>query len=332
MTRRLKVRLWRLRLHRLDLPSRIIAGMKGLLVVGAVLGILAVIVIWGDCLPQWTGIPPYELLTTVDVGPSSTTSTTAVRGKTLWDLAELLIVPMALAGFAVWFNKRLRDSDAEVTEEHLREQAFQAYLDRTSDLLLDHNLYEAKKNSDVRFIARARALNVLRRLDGSRKGLVLAFLYSLDLVQCKLGEGWEVLKYPIIGLIGADLAGVSIPGGALTCANLKDIFLCNSHLESGSLRGVDLSGADLSISWLLDADLRQAKFHNATLKGAILAGATLDGADLTNANLENAIVTPGQLERAKRLDGCVMPNGRCYDSQATLADQCQPAVLHKQEQ
>lgn len=285
-------------------------------------GIIA-ISIWADWLPEWTGISTYESQTTEQAGSSTTTQTTIVRGKTLWDFMELLIVPMVLAGSAIWFDKRMREVEQKATEEQLQEEVLQTYFDRMSELSLNHNLYKAEKNSGVRFIARARTLHIFQRLDGHRKGMVLSFLYSLDLICCKMGSNWQIETYPIIGLTGADLSEISIPGGALTSAILRKVYLENVYLSEADLYGVDLSEAVLNISWLDDADLRNAKLCGASLETTILAGARFDGADLSGANLRNAVVTPEQLSKAKSLVGCTMPNGTLYDSQKPLDEQCE---------
>jgi len=320
---RLRVRRWRLWKNWLKVRPTIIRICLCLSVITLVIASVVAISFWANWFPEWTGIGAYRLQTTVQTGTSTTTQTTTVRGKTLWDFLDLMIVPVVLAGIAIWFNKRMRDTEQRAMEERLQEDALQTYFDRMSELVLDHALYKADKESDVRFIARARTLSVLQRLDGRRKGMVLSFLYSLDLIRCKMGNNWRVETYPIIGLTGADLNGISVPGGALTSATLKKVYLANVHLSEADLYGVDLSEAVLDISWLEDADLRNARLCGARLDTAILVGARLDGADFSGANLKNAIVTAEQLGKAKSLEGCVMPSGTLYDSQKPLDEQCE---------
>jgi uncharacterized protein YjbI with pentapeptide repeats len=323
MRTRLRVGRWRLwKKWRKEKPIIAKSVLYFLIITAIITGMVA-ISIWADWFPEWTGVSAYESQTTERTGSSATTQTTIVRGKTLWDLMELLIVPVVLASIAIWFNKRMREAEQKATEERLREEALQTYFDRMSELSLDHNLYKADKNSDVRFIARARTLNIFQRLDGHRKGMVLSFLYSLDLIRCKMGDNWQIKTYPTIGLTGADLSGISVPGGALTAATLKNVYLENVHLPGANLHDVDLSEAVLAVSWLVDADLRNAKLCGANLKIAILVGVSFDGADLSGANLKNAVVTPEQLGKAKSLEGCVMPSGTLYDSQKPLDEQCE---------
>ena len=86
------------------------------------------------------------------------------RSKTLWDWMELLIVPIILVVIAIWFNKNTSDRDRKIAVDNREEEALNNYFAHMSELLLDHNLYIANKNSDVRFIALAETLSVLRQV------------------------------------------------------------------------------------------------------------------------------------------------------------------------
>jgi len=123
-------------------------------------------------------------------------------------------------------------------------------------------------DADVRTIARARTLTILRRLDGGRKGLVLLFLYDAGLI-----EGAN----PIITLNTADLSDVEFPAGT-SSSNVPDIG------EGGGVK-VSFSGVDLSGANLGGADLTRAHLSRAVLIGADLSKAILHGADLRGANL-----------------------------------------------
>jgi hypothetical protein len=322
MRTRIRVRQWRLWKKWQEVKPTIAKNALYLFIIAAIIAGIVAISIWADWFPQWTGISAYELQTKEQAGSTTTMQTTIVRGKTLWDFMELLIVPVALASIAIWFNKRMREAEQKATEERLREEALHTYFDRMSELLLDHDLYKADKGSDVRFIARARTLNIFQRLDGHRKGMVLRFLDSLDLISCEMDQNWQVKTYPTIGLREANLTGISVDTGVLTSAILEKVYLGNVNLSKADLYRVDLSKAVLEGSWLVDAELRDAKLCGANLQIAILIGAKLDGADLSGANLKNAIVTAEQLSKAKVLEACIMPSGTLYDSQKPLDQQC----------
>lgn len=90
-----------------------------------IIAIIVSISIWADSFPEWTGISGYDAQTTVQTTTLTTTQITTTRGKTLWDFMELLIVPIVLAGIAIWFNRRMRDAEKKATDEQLREEALQ---------------------------------------------------------------------------------------------------------------------------------------------------------------------------------------------------------------
>jgi uncharacterized protein YjbI with pentapeptide repeats len=68
-------------------------------------------------------------------------------------------------------------------------------------LLLEKNLRNAEAGGEVRTLARARTLTVLRTLDLNRKRQVFQFLAEAKLIQTVVG------REPIIKLGGADLSG-----------------------------------------------------------------------------------------------------------------------------
>jgi hypothetical protein len=122
--------------------------------------------------------------------------------KTFWDWLELLIIPIVLAFGAFWLNTQTRKSEQALAQDRARENALQRYLDSMQELILDKGLGRSEKDVEIRAVARARTLTVLRSLDGKRKGQVVRFLYEADLL------GWEPQETePIIKLHGADLRG-----------------------------------------------------------------------------------------------------------------------------
>jgi uncharacterized protein YjbI with pentapeptide repeats len=228
-------------------------------------------------------------------------STLGFKGKTVWNLLQLLIVPALLAYFALWFNDQasIRENERNIAQRELeleanrlqkafeqslaedrsREEALQSYLDGFGDLLLDWHLRTSEPDAEVRSVARARTLTVLRGLDGERKGALLKFLYESRLID---------MDTVVINLTGADLRGADM---ALT----------------------DLTETDLSYADLSGAILREANLYRANFTGAILREANLRGAFLNGADLEGAKVTQEQLDQAGSLEGAIMPDGSIHE-------------------
>jgi hypothetical protein len=205
-----------------------------------------------------------------------------VRGKTLWDWLQLLIIPAVLAGAAWWLQRAERRAERQTSEERSKvgreiagrrsqEATLQTYLDRMKHLLLRENLRGSKQDDGVRVVARARTLTTLRELDGERKGILLQFLHEAGLIH---KDG------PIINLSKVDLRGVN-----LHRAILSDIFLAEANLAKADLRGTYLIEADLRMADLNGADLRETGMHKTSLERADLSGADLSHAILIEVNL-----------------------------------------------
>ena len=137
------------------------------------------------------------------------TGLTKPQQRTFWDWLSLLIVPIVLALGGYLFNRsesrrtkddaeRQRTADRQIANQRAQDDALQAYLDHIGELLLDKDrpLRKSKEGDEVRTLARARTLTVLRRPDGERKARVLQFLYESGLI---------AKDRPVLDLSGADL-------------------------------------------------------------------------------------------------------------------------------
>jgi uncharacterized protein YjbI with pentapeptide repeats len=257
------------------------------------------------------------------------------QGKTVWDFLQLLIVPLMLVAIGLVFSlqqdarqQRVEDQrvDAErdLAEQRAQDEALQAYLDQMSNLLLERNLRESAKDSEVRTLARARTLTVLSRLDSARQVRLLQFLYEAGLLHKENPEN------PVIDLNGADLSGIDLPntnlsgGGAFLihasgnqsiirairpgkAANLSGAILSDANLERAALEYTQLSDADLSDADLSHASLRETNLYNANLSDANLSHvdlhqAILFGTDLSDADLSDAILSGAHLDNATLKD------------------------------
>jgi uncharacterized protein YjbI with pentapeptide repeats len=245
----------------------------------------------------------------------------------LWRWLELLIIPVALAAGALWFNRQERraqnaietrrqesaqalaleerENDRDIAADRAREDALQRYLDRMSELILDKNLRESNRDDAsfrvgsisllpgdaVRATARARTFTVLRSLDGNRKGEVVRFLYEADLIgNAVLGERLEA----IVDLQLANLRGANLVGTNLRGANLRTVLMF----------------ANLAYAKMSDADLQYANLRGANLREADLREADLEGANLSHVYLRGARNwTNEQLAQAESLVGATLPDG-----------------------
>jgi uncharacterized protein YjbI with pentapeptide repeats len=266
------------------------------------------------------------------------------RGKTVWNWLDLLIVPLALAVIGLAFSvqqdarqQRIENQRAEAERElavqRAQDESLQAYLDQMSTLMLEKDLRNSEKDSEVRTLAQARTLTVLGRVDTSRKDEITKFLLEADLVR-EVGGSAPIISLDLADLHGADMRYANLKGAQLDRATLDgaDLHLADlrgAYMFSADLDGADLSAADLSSpgansilsggTVLIGARLRHADLTGADLSytylgAAHLNGATLDGADLHGADLSDAKgCTDEQLMEAESLKGATMPNGQEYE-------------------
>lgn len=225
-------------------------------------------------------------------------------------------------------SERQHQTDLQIAQDQEREAALQSYLDHMLDLLLNNKLRESKQGDEVRNIAYARTLTVLRRLDPARKGSLLRFLYDAGLLGVSIVfsgndlRDLTVLDQSIVRLEDADLSNASLSGFTLFGANLSGVNLTKANLSLADLIQVNLSGASLvgtnldrailDLSNLSNVDLSNTNLVGANLRKADLTNANLYQTDLSYANLHSATVTDKQLAKAKSLKGATMPNGTIH--------------------
>lgn len=77
---------------------------------------------------------------------------------------DLLIVPLVLAGGALYLNRLERNTERENATNRQQEEALQVYIDRVSELLLKEKL-RTIDIQELRDLARTRTLSILRVLD-----------------------------------------------------------------------------------------------------------------------------------------------------------------------
>lgn len=148
-----------------------------------------------------------------------------------------------------------------------------------SNLVLDRELLRSQRRPEVRNIARTATLTAVRRLDGSRRGLVVRFLAEAKLLH----------RIP-----SAARSPVHVASADLADADLRNANLIRDDLSGVSLRGANLSGAVLSGAYLVEANLTNADLRGTELRGANLVGANITGADFRGASGADLTSTRGK--------------------------------------
>ena len=253
-------------------------------------------------------------------------------GASLWEWADLLIVPLLLAigaflvrQFLEGQEKRREAKDEELAADRNLQEVLKDYLDQMNQFLLDDSWpreincgdeagISRVSNQPIVVVMRARTLAVLRELDGKRNGYVVRFLI-------------EANALPFVPLKRVDLSRADLSKADLSKADLSKADLSKADLRWANLRGTifdsstqlsdkwrlvheivnhrvsnqDLKWADLRETNLRGADLRETNLRGANLRGAVLRGAVLRGADLKGADLRWANLRGADLADAWNL-------------------------------
>ncbi|MDP6421487.1 MAG: hypothetical protein QF672_09190 [SAR202 cluster bacterium] len=128
---------------------------------------------------------------------------TGFAGKTIWDWMQVVAVPVVGIIVAGWFVivaqgvGRRNALERDMANERERQDVLQSYLQQMKQLVLGDQLLVASDNAAAKAVASALTFAALRRLDGTRKGVVIRFLHESELIR---------KENPVISLNLADLA------------------------------------------------------------------------------------------------------------------------------
>lgn len=251
---------------------------------GIVAGLALILLILAGYSQDWTGFSA-QVDTEGHIYPA----------KTLWDWITIVTIPIVLGLGAFWFSRAERETEQAIASDRLQEETLQNYLDRMAELLLKEGLRTSAPSSQVRELARARTLTVLRTLDHTRTEILLDFLYEAELIKTDAGSEDPA----IISLRGADLTEIQLPGAYLNRADLSGADLTGADLHGAELYGANLTEANLSGANLGGANLREAKLNRTNLNRGNLNGADLSRTDLSRANLSQANLIEADLSEAR---------------------------------
>jgi uncharacterized protein YjbI with pentapeptide repeats len=249
---------------------------------------------------------------------------TGFGGKKLWDVLQLIIVPLVLAGVAFYLSYTAKQSEQAQTEDRNRQESLNKYFDTMTNLLLENKLKTSKKDAEIRTIVRAKTLTTLDGLDGYRKWQLLRFLKEAQLIR----NGGVIVSLSRANLIGAENIK----------ADLSRTDLSKAILSDANLRNADFSDANLTKTFLTKANLEGANFENTNLKNALLNQANLKKADFRGANLDGANFKDADLSGAEpfsekqkeqaKFCNTTMPNNKHEDRDCAKLKKVDPYDLY----
>lgn len=181
---------------------------------------------------------------------------TGIAEKKGWDVLQLIIVPVILAGGAYYLQDTAKQRE-QVQQEAAkqREQAAAVekanqdtlvkYLEQMAELL-QKDLLKTKTNSETFIIAQAKTVIALQSLDPKRQHLVIQFL---DAANLNTLDGEKGILYE-----------ARMSKANLNQADLSQAILSHAYLEGAYLSNANFFGANLS-----ETQLFKAKLCNTTL-------------------------------------------------------------------
>jgi uncharacterized protein YjbI with pentapeptide repeats len=277
--------------------------------------------------PAWTGFS------------GSPSPIIGVPPKTLWDWLDLLIIPIVIA-VSVWFlnrsetrkERQIAQIRYDTAQERLHDETLQKYYDKMAELLLKHNLRDSESEYDeVRSVARATTLAVLRMLDGKRKADVLKFLYASDLINENNVIPLRTANFTSTQLSNSrfshsHLNGTDLEGSVLdncyfiACtltkarfdrSSLHEVRLQNCNIQLGQFSECEMSRLDfwesnLDLAQFNKARLTDCHFHNAIITGGDFVGATIADSSFEGANLMRAKFSQATLNNVSFRDAILV--------------------------
>jgi uncharacterized protein YjbI with pentapeptide repeats len=232
---------------------------------------------------------------------------TGFKEKTLWDILQLLMIPLSLVLISGGFQYITKQSEQQAADDKARQETLVKYLDQMS-ALVQQGLLKSNQGDEISTIARAKTIIVLQSLDPKRQHLVIQFLEVFGLKDTIPDSNGLLFKAQMNKaiLVKSDLSGSNLPGAILMDANLEEADLTgtilsgaklyDSNLTKSVLKGTIFSGADLRKTNFSKANLLgEPKFNNTDLTGAVFTEANFEGvpdfnnANLTGANFTNAV-------------------------------------------
>lgn len=267
--------------------------------------------------------------------------------KTPWDWMTELIIPIVgtivvtiLIGFAtivipINFTKQQNtisqqqaDQEQQIVDNEQQEAILKTYEDDITSLLFNQNLQWSKEGDEVRTIAKLQTNYTLQRLDPKRKGLLIQFLFGLNLINTdsdviSLNED----NLEEVYLSGSVLDGIVLHGADLSGANLSGAILNEADLSSTLLNHANLNEAFLNNANLQYAVLTGTDLSNASLYATNLSKAGLEGANLAGAELQGAYLLVGQLSSIYSLSDTLLPDGTQCSKAKDMANQQEQATI-----
>ncbi len=220
---------------------------------------------WQTWAPM-TGFGEYEKV--INVPYPSSTVVEYRPAKKLWDILQILIIPIALAGVALWFNQHEKQTEHKKSLDSRQEANLNNYIEKIGKLLLENGLREnvGDENSPVRDVAQALTVTTLRTLDPARRSIVFRFLQDSKLNKDLLsGASFEEADLSL-----TTIRGINMSGSDFRVANLRYSGLIDVELDSTNMISANVESSYVSNVNFTNADLRWANLSKSNFESVFL--------------------------------------------------------------
>ena len=208
-----------------------------------------------------------------------------------------------------------RVQDLAIAEDKHLDSILNVYIRDLSALFL-HNRFNLSR-ALLDLIIRPMTLTLLRQLDGSRKVLLLKFLYESRMLRADFQE-------TRLDLADADLRGVAFGFHRMPYLSLVGASLINSSFIRTDLTLADFQQADLTDARFNDATLEEVCFYRTRLIRVDFSRAKFFRTDLSLADLFQSNITPDQLQSSSSVNHARLANGTTVSSENLIRpiDRC----------
>ncbi|CAF4153210.1 unnamed protein product, partial [Adineta steineri] len=160
------------------------------------------------------------------------------------------------------------------------------------DALLKESNGSLTDNEVTAIIARAKTLNIFRKLDSQRSARIIGFLHEAK--QLPVSETRRALDLSTAKLNAIDFLSVKFSNTSMFRTDFREAITNKA----------DFASVDLSDSTFISADIQGASFIGSNLNNVDFSEANLYKVDLTNAK-----ITEKQLQSAISIHEALLPNG-----------------------
>lgn len=260
-----------------------------------------------------------------------------------WDIINLLVIPVSLAGVIYFLQYREKNIDRLIAEEKQRETDFQEYFAFMSDLFKGIDFDNEESVATIRPIAQVKTSTLIPKIDKERLNTIIAYLGEVGalgnanyrnptITLSRLDLSNRVLNYiqfnysnmPFSNFRKSDLSFMQFKNANLYSCNFNNTIVFSADYSNATLTNSNFIGSDLTSTIFTGAKLRGADFSNSNLSYTDFSNANLHLANLENCNLSDSDFSNANLKQANFTDakfnkGTTWPDG--FEPDAAFAIQ-----------